>query len=116
MTDMIPADAVRDIIARHRDGAGRRGGMILNDLKALLPPPPRPTLADMTVEERAACQWMQVVTETRLRAVIVIPDAGKGRAVLLDRWGDVTLKDHDTVTPRPDLPRMTWSGGKESDQ
>ena len=42
MTDMIPADAVREIIARYRDGASGRGGLILDDLKALL----RPTMAD----------------------------------------------------------------------
>ncbi|MBP2333316.1 hypothetical protein [Corynebacterium freneyi] len=113
MTDMIPADAVRDIIARHRDGASHRGGMILDALKALLPPPPRPTLADMTDEERAACQWMQADVKGADTRVVIrrpIPRKGGGRAALLDRWGDVIYEDHADVTPRPDLPRLKWPG------
>ena len=79
-------------------------------LQALLPPPPRPTLADMTEEERAECAWMQSDVEHRGRAVVIVPEWGAGHAELLDRWGSVFYAAHDRVTPRPDLPRMTWPG------
>ncbi|OFU55759.1 hypothetical protein [Corynebacterium sp. HMSC11E11] len=39
MTEMIPADKIRKIIAAHRDDASSRGGMILADLKALFTSP-----------------------------------------------------------------------------
>ena len=70
--------------------------------------PTLPTLADMTPGERAACQWMQADTKRWGHAVIIRPDAGRGRAVTLDVWGHVDYEAHGTITPRPDLPRMEW--------
>lgn len=80
-------------------------------------PPALPTLADMTGEERAACQWVQADTKRWAHAVIIRPDVGGGHAALLDGWGHVDYEDHATVTPRPDLPRLEWPDtGKEADQ
>ena len=112
MTDQIPADKVREIIARHRDGASHRGGMILNDLTALLP---LPTLADMTAEERAACQWMQAdVTSRSGHYVVATPhDDGDDAAVLINPDGEVDWVALEYVTPRPDLPRLEWSGNQK---
>lgn len=109
MTDQtIPVDKVREIIARHRDGASHRGGMILNDLKALLP---LPTLADMTEEERAACIRMQCDTAPNrsVRGFIADIYPGGCRVIERDTWEWRSCSD-DMVTPRPDLPRMEWPG------
>ena len=113
MTDQtIPADAVRDIIARHRDGASHRGGMILDDLKALLPTPP--TLADMTDEERAACTGMQADEATGERVVIIDgTDRPDGRVEVLHGEIYVYYPLATVVTPRPDLPRLEWPGDRE---
>lgn len=72
--------------------------------------PKRPTLADMTEEERRACQWMQADTETWGRVVIITPHLRWGSSALLDRWGDVAYEAHANITPRPDLPRLEWPG------
>lgn len=120
MPDQTLDDQVRPIVAAMR-AAMRRDehtysyGEFLGDmsdyikaLEALLPP--RPTLADMTDDARAACQWTQADTPRWGHAVIIRPDVGGGRAALLDGWGHVDYEDHTNVTPRPDLPRMTWPG------
>ena len=82
-------------------------------LQAFLPPPPRPTLADMSPEERSACQWFQADVETWGRAVIIAPNASDRRAMTLNRRGYVAYEDHDSVTPRPDLPRLEWPGEQQ---
>ena len=83
-------------------------------LDALLPDPPRPTLADMTYQERAACQRMQADVKGREnRAIVTDPDWWNGHAALLDRQGHSFRAAHDTITPRPDLPRFEWPGEQQ---
>lgn len=77
-------------------------------LNALLPEPLLPTLADMTDDARAACQWFQADVETRGRAVIIVPNVSGRRTMTLNRRGHVAYEDHTNVTPRPDLPRLEW--------
>lgn len=123
MTDQtIPADVTpedmehaRSYVQDYLDAmyAPDRTLAVARVLRALLPSPPRPTLADMTEEERRECRRMQADVEAWGRAVIVLPNAGGGRAVTLDRRGHVTYEDHASVTPRPDLPRMTWPGDQQ---
>ena len=114
MTDHIPADEVRKIIAAHRDGASGKGGLILAALQALLPAPKRPTLADMTNEDRRACQWMQAdVAGHGTRYVIANPDDDGNEAELVSAEGEIAWIFPEYVTPRPDLPRMEWPGNQE---
>ena len=83
-------------------------------LHALLPTPPRPTLADMTYQERAACQWMQCdVIGFRGKYALVSPSDWEGDAVLLGREGEVHYEDSAMVVPRHDLPRLTWPGDQK---
>lgn len=78
-------------------------------LQALLPTPTLPTLADMTYQERAACQRMQCdVIGFRGKCILVSPSDRDGDAVLLGREGEVHYEDHAMVVPRPDLPRFVW--------
>ena len=110
MTDqMIPADKVRKIIARYRDGASHQGGLILDALKDLLPTPP--TLANMTDDERDECAGMQADLAQGDRVVILdgTPDSD-GLVQVLEKSLDVYSTHPDDVTPRPDLPRMEWPG------
>lgn len=81
-----------------------------NQTSSVPTPPPLPTLADMTREERSACKWAQADVETWGRAVIVLPNASGGRAVTLNREGHPAYEDHADVTPRLDLPRLEWPG------
>ena len=71
--------------------------------------PSRPTLADMTDEERAACQRMQAdVANRSVRYVIVNPYVAEGDAALTSADGGIEWFSPDRVTPRPDLPRIEW--------
>ena len=107
------AQAVREWAERARD-AQVQDETVVHAARVLLTVlPKRPTLADMTWEERDACQWMQADTETWGRAVIIIPDLSDGCAALLDRRGKVPFAEHGNITPRPGLPRMEWPGDKK---
>lgn len=79
--------------------------------------PPRPTLAEMPPEERAECKWMQAdVPEVSPDQTCIITRISPGGATVLDRDG-VAYRWFalDSVTPRPDLPRMEWPGNKKPD-
>ena len=118
MTDMIPADAVREIAAAMR-AAMRRDehaypeakfladlSGYIKDLEALLP---RPTLADMTDEERrdAVGMWADVHGPHPYRGII--DDIPAPRVpVFKPTAGELTWTDPENVTPRPDLGRA-WS-------
>lgn len=117
MTDqMIPADEVREIAARFRNQVQlhvpaaecRVWERAAEAVEALLPPP---TLADMTAEEREACQWMQADHAQGDRVVILdgTPDHD-GLVRVLEKSLAAYSPHPDDVTPRPDLPRMTWPG------
>ena len=128
MTDQtMPADKVGKIAAAmraamRRDDPYYSDGEFLEDmsgyirdLENLLPDPPLPTLADMTPEERAACQWMQADVASRSgHYVVATPhDDGDDAAVLIDPYGEVDWVSLEYVTPRPDLPRLEWSDNKK---
>ena len=116
MTDQIPADKVRAWVTswettrpEHRTLEDAEG--IIQALRDMLPTPPRPTLADMTDDERAECQRMQCdVGGEDARAVIIHPHWENGSASVLWSGGFFTYPDWEQVTPRPDLPRLEWSG------
>ena len=85
-------------------------------LHALLPPPPRPTLADMTGEERAECQWMQCEVRGERRIITLVFNNGhEDLAATLDSSGHTIHCPLERVTPRPDLPRMEWPSDKKPD-
>lgn len=78
---------------------------------------PLQTLADMSVEEREACRWMQADDEpTGDRVVILSPNWAKAIARVLRDTGRVSEVRADTITPRPDLPPLEWPSDKESCQ
>lgn len=76
-----------------------------------VPAPSRPTLADMTPEERAACAGMQADLAQGHRVVILdgTPDSDDSVQVLEMSLGVFRPWSAD-VTPRPDLPSLTWPG------
>ena len=127
MTDQtIPADKVREIAAAmraamRRDTPGYSDWACLSDmsryvrdLENLLPDPPLPTLADVTLDERAECRWMQCDVEGRsMRYVIANPHENDGEVTLIDSDGGIDWVFPEYVTPRPDLPRMEWPGNKK---
>lgn len=110
--EWVDADKLRGVIGRwdalladddHEDMHG-----MLDDLRALLPTPKPRTLADMTPEEREACQWMQA----RLGdSDIVLTQVTNTYAVYVYRSGTTGIRTctwFDQITPLPDLPRMVW--------
>lgn len=71
----------------------------------------RPTMADMTPEERAACQWLQAdVKGEDSRVVIVNTNWINGSARIMRPTTRMAAVPWERVTPRPDLPRMMWPG------
>ena len=86
----------------------------ITEIEAILYPPKRPTMEDMTPEEREDCRWMQADVAGMSGRYAIIPVLGDGRAVLADECGGVIYQDYEQVTPRPDLPRMEFPGGKKS--
>lgn len=111
---MILANNVREVIEKmhqHANHDNVRGNeetyirFFAEKLEELLPV----TLADMTREEQEACQWMQCdVKGNDNRAVIFNPIWADGNARIM--WADAHLESvpWKCVTPRFDLPRMTW--------
>lgn len=70
-------------------------------------PQPR-TLADMTIEEREACQWMQADYDGARVVLTKVTDE-----VVSYLWpsgipGTRSSYYRDMFTPLPDLPRMVW--------
>ena len=113
MTDQIPADKVREILdewERIKEYADWDDiDNLVKDIRDLLPPPPRPTLADMTDDERDECQWMQAdLKDAAIRVVIVNPCWEDGTARVMWPGGFIEEADWERVTPRPNLPRMEW--------
>ena len=120
MTDQIPADLHPDDVALARDFAEEyrdseyapdRTLAVARVLAALLPTPPRPTLADMTLDEQDECAGMQADLAQGDRVVILdgTPDAA-GLVQVLEKSLDVYRAYPAEVTPRPDLPRVEWPG------
>ena len=71
--------------------------------------PKLPTLADMTPEERKACQWMQADIHGGGRGVIAFITEDDLAAI----WFENPNQKHfelSEVTPRPDLPKLKWPG------
>lgn len=119
MTDQtIPAGLTRDEAQAVREWAERARSAEVQDetvlhaarvLLAVLPK--RPTLADMTPSKRVACQWMQAdVIAGHEPLVITHVERSDGTALILDRNGRCDEVPAEEVTPRPDLPRLTWPG------
>ena len=122
MTDKtIPAGLTRDEARAVREWAERARSAEVQDetmyhaarvLLAVLPK--RPTLADMTEEERRACKWMQAdVAGHGTRYVIANPDDDGNEAELVSAEGEIAWIFPEYVTPRPDLPRLEWPSDQE---
>lgn len=129
MTDQtIPADKVREIIEKMHDHANnpyvdsseKRNIVVFADqLAALLPAPPHPTLADMTEEERGKHVGGQVDVSDEAfggRAIltgfetVTLMGMEFPRALILTRDCRTFSVPTDEVTPRPGLPRLEWPG------
>ena len=84
-------------------------------LRELILFPPRPTLADMSMEERAECRWMQAdIYDTESGGEWVIRESPQSNAVqLVNRDGKCLTVAAKDVTPRPDLPRLEWPGDQK---
>lgn len=119
----MPADKAREIIGGMRESMRRAeydgtspkfmGSMLVYvaALEALLPPPPRPTLAGIPRKERDGYRWMQADVKGRsARYVIATPSDRNGLAGLVSADGGIEWTYPERITPRPDLPRMEWPG------
>lgn len=125
MTDKDLSEKVREIaekMHRHANHNNVRGTeeeyvrLFADQLEALLPAPPRPTLAGMTLEEREERQWMQAdVKDVFGRWVITYPCDDDGYVGVVSDSGWPELFPANRVTPRPDLPRLEWPGDKKPD-
>lgn len=128
MTDqMIPADKVENIAAEMRDAMRREDdgypyaeflsdmGDYIKDLEALLPDQPRPSMAEMTEEERAECRWMQCDAGPYGRRGLIVKVKYWSVYVVDKETGTYSDYTPDLVTARPDLPSMEWNGTDQED-
>ena len=116
-TPTIPTDQARRARQWARDtlddveNGANVGAYARDAARTLIAMMPRPTLADMTPEERAECQWMQAdVKGDDSRAVIVNAFWDRGISRVMCPGGFIEQIGWERVTPRPDLPRMEWPG------
>ena len=72
-----------------------------------------PTMADMTEDEREACQWMQGRDESG--DLLVIACVRWEHCDVIYRDGVTTTAMHDQITPLPDLPRLEWPAGEPAE-
>lgn len=79
-------------------------------LESLLTPNKLPTLADMTPEERLACQFMQARLEDGTLGIIVCPGDPRS-CVILEDGGFFTLSNK-SVTPLQGEPKLKWPGSE----
>lgn len=72
--------------------------------------PKLPTLADMTEEEREACQWMQceVETDDGYSIGVIRRIWSTKRADILYQTGRSLDAEYRRVTPLSDLPKLQW--------
>jgi hypothetical protein len=125
MTEENLSDQVREIIGKMHDHANHdnvRGTeeeyirFFAGQLNELLPPPPRPTMADMNEEERAACQWMQCDAGPAGRRGLIVKVSYWSVYVADKETGVYSSYTPDLVTALPDLPRMEWNGTEKVEE
>lgn len=107
ISDQFSADKVRSIL----DNRAMRDEEKIAGIKAMLLAPKRPTLAEMSIEDRETCRWMRAdVAGTSTRYMIADPrDEDNDAAILFSEDGQPEWVFPEYVTPRPDLPRLTWT-------
>lgn len=112
MSDQFSTDKLREILNDPTISATDAVKMI----RGLLPADPSlPTLASMTSNKRAACQWMQAdVKDHNVRYVIANPRDDEDDTVLIDADGEIDWVSPERVIPRSDLPSMEWPGGTKA--
>lgn len=75
----------------------------------VVPAPPK--LSDMTWEERDATRWMRCdVDGIDGDWLIIDPFDDESHVHVIGRGGNNKIIPTHHTTPRPDLPRMTWTG------
>lgn len=116
----VDAEKVRNIIHKNTfRGAvmDHRRKAIIEELEALLTPS-LPTLADMTPEERQACQWMQADVKLAnggsATCVIANPRMPGAKVRVWAPHGGSDDVEEGRVTPLPDLPRLEWPGSGDA--
>lgn len=109
---VVDGDKLREVIA---DWGNREvtsdAYTLYRQVLALLPTPSLPTLADMTPEEREACQWMQAIYDPDsgyTDGTVVIAQIKDDRAVIMWDDGSSDTRYHQHITPLPGRPRMVW--------
>ena len=109
ISDQFPTDKVRAIL----NNRSMRDDEKIAEIKAMLPAPvpALPTLAEMSIEGRESCRWMRAdVAGTSKRYMIADPrDEDNDAAILFSEEGQPEWVFPEHVTPRPDLPRLTWA-------
>ena len=98
------AATVHEILSNRNLGTAAK----IAEIEAILYPPKRPALADMTLSERSSCQWMQADTARGRGIILTVSESSDGCAAILGQSGVVTYESHSRITPRPDLPRFEW--------
>lgn len=91
-------------------------------LDPLLPAPPAPrTLAEMTPEERKACQWMQATYLGALHDqpgdhAITNTDGAYVRLIRRCDGFSFEIKCLSKIVPHPDLPKLEWPGNEPEEE
>ena len=115
--EWIDAEEIRKYLADWRKGIpldildGYEEEM-LDSLERLLPTPKPKTLADMTPEDRKACQWGQVTDDVGNRVVLTALDEESQSGKVLYENGEPFEWGYEILVPLPELPHMKWPGSE----
>lgn len=117
--EWIDADKLRDVINEqlssypHGTAGHRVAEKIACKLEALFSDPQPRTLADMTPDEREACQWMQAKTWHEVGIILWVDELTE-IAQLITRANGVLERKFKDVTPLPGEPKMKWPAQEQS--
>lgn len=108
----IDAEKLRGVVSKYEGNTYI--SEIVQDFADLLPVPKLPTLADMTAEERAACQWMQaqVFPTASTLGIITCIDEYERSAIILFTDGMAKNVRWEDIAPLTGEPKLEWPGSE----
>lgn len=105
---IVDGDKLRKVVDKYKGNTFV--GEIVQEFADLLPAPALPTLADMTPEERQACQWMQCKLANSDNEIYAIASVGETSVKVIAEDGFHFIWPNSKATPLTGEPKLKWPG------